>query len=297
MAKVHSHYENLKVARDAPPEVIRAAYRSLSLKYHPDRNPGNIEATRIMAALNVAYEILSDPVKRLAHDRWIAAAESTQPDDQAPPSKSNPPPRHRPFEVDEEKWRQAFEPKKPASQGKLGLLWGSITVLVIIAFANYEPTPPPRGPKPYLTTPAPAAPPAYVRASKAPNGQPWPMSSGYVRGYQQLRNDGLSTVTIDNTRNDSDVFVKLVSLDGTRAYPVRMFFITARSSYTLRKVTAGNYDIRYRDLNTGGLSRSEAFILQETPTYNGRRFSNMTITLYKVLNGNMETYRLAEDEF
>jgi hypothetical protein len=62
-------------------------------------------------------------------------------------------------------------------------------------------------------------------------------------------------------------------------------------------VTAGNYDIRYRDLNTGRLSRSEAFSLEETPAYNGRQFSNITITLYKVRNGNMETYSLAEDEF
>ncbi len=297
MAKVHSHYENLKVARDAPPEVIRAAYRSLSLKYHPDRNPGNVEATRIMAVLNVAYEILSDPVKRQAHDRWIAAAESDQPGDQAPPSKPNPPARHRPFEVDEEKWRQAFEPKKAASQGKSFLLWGGIAALVLIAFANYEPTPPPSGPKPYVATPTPTTPRAYARPSAAPNGQPWPVSSGYIIGYPKERNDGLSMVTIDNTRNDSDVFIKLVSLNGSTAHPVRTFFILAHNSYTLRQVTAGNYDIRYRDLNTGRLSRSEAFSLEETPAYNGRQFSNITITLYKVRNGNMETYDLAEDEF
>lgn len=43
MKKIHTHYDNLKVARIAPPEVIRAAYRTLSQKYHPDKNPGNAE--------------------------------------------------------------------------------------------------------------------------------------------------------------------------------------------------------------------------------------------------------------
>ena len=38
MKKIHTHYDNLKVARNAPIEVIRAAYKSLSHKHHPDRN-------------------------------------------------------------------------------------------------------------------------------------------------------------------------------------------------------------------------------------------------------------------
>jgi hypothetical protein len=123
------------------------------------------------------------------------------------------------------------------------------------------------------------------------------MSSAYINGYQRLHNDGLSTVTIDNTRNDSDVFVKLVSLNGPQAYPVRTFFVAGRGTFTLNQMAAGNYDIRYRDLSTGGLSRTEAFSLEEAPSYNGTQFSNITMTLYKVRNGNMQTYGLAEDEF
>ncbi|SNS33340.1 DnaJ domain-containing protein [Noviherbaspirillum humi] len=76
MAQVHTHYDNLKVARDAPPEVIRAAYKTLSQKYHPDRNPGNAEAIRIIQIINSAYEVLSDPVKRQEHDAWIARTEA-----------------------------------------------------------------------------------------------------------------------------------------------------------------------------------------------------------------------------
>ena len=71
MAQIRTHYDNLKVARNAPPEVIRAAYRTLSQKYHPDRNPGNPESVRIMTILNNTYDVLSDPSKRREHDEWI----------------------------------------------------------------------------------------------------------------------------------------------------------------------------------------------------------------------------------
>jgi hypothetical protein len=75
MAKIHTHYDNLKVSRHAPQEVIRAAYKALSQKYHPDKNPGDERAARIMAIVNTAYNILSDPVRRKEHDDWIASEE------------------------------------------------------------------------------------------------------------------------------------------------------------------------------------------------------------------------------
>ena len=75
MAKIHTHYDNLKVARLAPQEVIRAAYKALSQKYHPDKNPGDAKAARIMAIINSAYGTLADPQRRREHDEWIAAEE------------------------------------------------------------------------------------------------------------------------------------------------------------------------------------------------------------------------------
>jgi hypothetical protein len=75
MAKIHTHYDNLKVSRHAPQEVIRAAYKALSQKYHPDKNQGDERAARIMAIVNTAYNILSDPLRRKEHDEWIAAEE------------------------------------------------------------------------------------------------------------------------------------------------------------------------------------------------------------------------------
>lgn len=80
MAHVHTHYDNLKVARDAPPEVIRAAYKTLCQKYHPDRHGDSAEAIRVIQIINTAYAVLSDPVKRREHDEWIARSEAGQAD-------------------------------------------------------------------------------------------------------------------------------------------------------------------------------------------------------------------------
>ena len=76
MEKQRNHYENLKVTRDAPIEVIRAAYRSLCQKYHPDRNAGSETATQMMKLLNVAYETLTDLAKRQQYDAWIGPGDA-----------------------------------------------------------------------------------------------------------------------------------------------------------------------------------------------------------------------------
>jgi len=72
---VHTHYDNLKVAHDAPIEVIKAAYRALAQRYHPDVNPSP-DAARIMKVLNEAWEVLGDSNRRAQHDQWIAEQES-----------------------------------------------------------------------------------------------------------------------------------------------------------------------------------------------------------------------------
>ena len=307
MAKTHTHYDNLKVTRNAPPEVIRAAYKTLTQKYHPDRHPGSADAERVMSLINVSYQVLSDPAQRAEHDRWI----DRQGDDSLAtgPSVSRASPQPAaPGASSQTRSHYQEAPAAPPVQSTPtkggGLLshvfrnWlgYGIAGLLIWFWVNDKPSKPPVGPKPYQTTKAPEPPP-NVRPEVAPNGQPWPAAAGYVKGYQQLHANGLSTVTVDNSRNDSDVFVKLVSLDGAQAYPVRQFFIPAFGSFTLKKVTAGSYDVRYRDLGTGGLSRSEAITLNEVHTDDGTQFSNLTMTLYKVKNGNMQTYRLSDAEF
>lgn len=70
-----SYYELLKIERDASPHVIKSAYKSLALKYHPDRRCGGEPSDLSMSMLNQAYEILSDPEKRKNYDDILLTSE------------------------------------------------------------------------------------------------------------------------------------------------------------------------------------------------------------------------------
>ena len=63
------YYQTLGVLDNAEDIVIKAAYKALAQRYHPDKWTGNKgEATRRMYDINEAYDVLSDPVKRKAYD-------------------------------------------------------------------------------------------------------------------------------------------------------------------------------------------------------------------------------------
>jgi len=63
-------YAILGVARNATPEELKKAYKKLAIKYHPDRNPNNVEeATAKFKEINEAYDVLSDARKREIYDQ------------------------------------------------------------------------------------------------------------------------------------------------------------------------------------------------------------------------------------
>jgi curved DNA-binding protein CbpA len=84
-------YSVLGVARTASDSEIRAAYHALVAKYHPDRHQGNpLEdlASEKVAAINRAYEILSDPARRADYDSGLQPRATGQPYSTAPGSLS-----------------------------------------------------------------------------------------------------------------------------------------------------------------------------------------------------------------
>jgi hypothetical protein len=328
MAKIHTHYDNLKVARLAPQEVIRAAYKALSQKYHPDKNPGDEKAARIMAIVNGAYSTLSDPVRRREHDEWIAAEEweiewleSTRADEG----------RHKVRLDPGQAWEEVPEgavysvlrdPRWWLGLAASFVAGGAICWLVLqqpqilpaaLASALRGGAPPQKalGARPEVLTPAPvraadtqqdtwATNPASpdgatgaagtagatgtagtavaaeqalsavktlavtelvvparapdcdseLHALVAPNGEPWPLKSGYVEGYPVGNQGDQTRLLVDNSANNSGVFVKIYDLD--RRSNVRHAYIRARDMLTIDKLSAGKYEVRYQNVEVGG---------------------------------------------
>ena len=64
------YYKILGVEKNASENDLKKAYRKLAIKYHPDKNQGNEEATEKFKEISEAYEILSDSEKRNVYDQF-----------------------------------------------------------------------------------------------------------------------------------------------------------------------------------------------------------------------------------
>lgn len=429
MAQIQTLYDVLKVSREAPSEVIRASYKALSQKHHPDRNLGDARAAATMQEINRAYAILSIPEKRQQYDSWIAqrerehAVRATGQHSQGGPWKQkDEAPREtdgttskegdartnatmiwragaalfrvvlpilvvatmfgfwwqhnhagsvksagsaksvycRPVTLNESlQWRsfpagglynckdsqgQTTYPANPPPGAVVEPRSSDSAVLERIADSvplptgnslpigeckpvfsyssnNLENGDPLKGAvyrcrgtdgkitfvteaefkrmrdrSAAITLPGNVGA-KYQRPAAAENGSPWPKAAAYVDGYRKLNVGGYSKVTVDNAANDSDVFVKLYFLSSSNARPVRHIYVPAHKRFTMNKVDAGSYDVRYKDVNSGAIQKSEMFDLKEVATDGGIQYSEIELTLYKVRNGNMETYVIDESEF
>lgn len=70
MTRPNTHYDTLQVSPQASTAVIRAAFKALSQKWHPDKNPNNLEmANKKFHAIKLAYDVLSDIKLRETYDQ------------------------------------------------------------------------------------------------------------------------------------------------------------------------------------------------------------------------------------
>ena len=72
--KKRDYYEVLGLGRNATEEEVKRAYRKLAVKFHPDKNPDDPHSEEKFKELGEAYDVLMDPDKRAAYDRFGHAA-------------------------------------------------------------------------------------------------------------------------------------------------------------------------------------------------------------------------------
>lgn len=68
------YYDILGVSKDSSADEIKKAYRKKAMKFHPDRNPDDKEAEQKFKEASEAYEVLKDPQKKAAYDRYGSSA-------------------------------------------------------------------------------------------------------------------------------------------------------------------------------------------------------------------------------
>ncbi|MBR1645808.1 MAG: hypothetical protein IJ685_03425 [Selenomonadaceae bacterium] len=122
--------------------------------------------------------------------------------------------------------------------------------------------------------------------------------TGYDYDQPILNDDGLCEFTIDNTRNDMPVYVRIWDVD--THLPVRAFTIDKGDKFTARNLSPGTYEVRYKELYENDVppygSKSEPTTLEQHETYSGTSYSIVELTLYKVHNGNTTTTRIDADD-
>ena len=155
-------------------------------------------------------------------------------------------------------------------------------------------------PTPFGVLPdSPTAPPfpRYRRPLRMDNGEPWPTVAGYLTGYPKRFTEGRSTLTVDNSENDSDVFAKLFTDDRTSRVLARAFFIPAGGMFTIESLERGRYDLRYRFLDSGAIVKSDPMEFKEIGFGDGVKVTAMKVTLYKVEGGSLRIQPITPDEF
>ncbi len=133
------------------------------------------------------------------------------------------------------------------------------------------------------------------RATK--EGYPFPSTTGYIKGYQVKAKTGFSNVTVDNSQGDFDVFIKLFTLSSERPQTIRAFLVKQGEEFTVKNVTRGTYDVRYRNLSTCRLFRTEKFKVKEEKKSERIWSSRITLTMYKDPKGNTRHVTIQEDDF
>ena len=117
-----------------------------------------------------------------------------------------------------------------------------------------------------------------------------------MKGAYQEASAGLSNFTVDNQRGGSDAIARIY-YNGIKPAS-RSMYVKVGEKFTAHGLPPGNYVVRYRFIgSTKTYEADRLFPLQETITDEGTRFSNVTVTLFTVSDGNLQTREVSDDKF
>lgn len=337
MLDFHTHYDNLKVSRNAPPEVIRAAYKTLTQKYHPDKNFGK-DTGRIMQLINESYAVLSDSKRRSAHDLWIesekrkrfneqlqkiestakarAHAEQTrrsapEPDLKQPKANYSTPQKNSslhyilviltlPFKILAHTLRNLF-------RYSLILLF---TLLIFSLFAKKDTNMAYNNPK--VRSPLQQDIASSARQNHKPSlNQPIiakciPMNSAPNGSRWPATASYLNWEKTSKTKSHSNILIDntqnssaiYIKLKDKFGFKsLRTAYIPAYRFFMMSKIDTGTYQIFYKDLSSGCNSKSNTFTLNESNIKNQAHFTRATIITHKIDSENSNYARVADENF
>ena len=315
MNKFLNHYETLNVSNDASLETIRASYHALCKIFHPDLNPNMQDGLLMIEELTNSYEILKDSNSRQDYDikyllemRRHSARHETVNTKKEPLVEQLPQLPELPItalkkypakdqgqtEFMDYQRRQASVQKKQFNGFPIKVAAIAIIGLSVLGFSLNSKTTSRLGmidPIEMIATSN------YVRSELAPNGAPFPLTSSYLSGYEIQNNSGSSSLYVSNSKNDNDVYLKLVSINENKFLAVRHVFIKAKSDFKIENLTSGKYEVQYLDLVAGLAGRSESFSVDETKSDMGIKSSDLSVTLRTAIDGVLKVQNVSIDEF
>lgn len=271
-----THYDSLQVQPGAPIEVIKASYRALSQKYHPDRNPDPGALGR-MQVINQAWDVLSDPEKRATHDRWIASQkqQSGPGPAPAPPAAAEAPP---------EQWLRKYVLRLAVFGAlALALLLGGAYLIQ----ARDKPE---------------AEPPVAANDSAAADDlHPARLPHGYISVVLGDMRNGPASLEIDNSAGRYDAELQLYR-NGVAAQRV---FVHHGLKFEVDHLAFGSYSIKYKLVVDGRATHAyqarQVFALVQTPDearqHRYNKFNKARVTRFDVAAGTANADEIAPGKF
>lgn len=288
---IPTHYDNLKVKRNAPVNVIKASYRALAQKYHPDRNRAP-DALSNMMLINQAWDVLGNPERRATHDRWIASQEQQLAGPpMATPSPAAGKPRARAGRP--RRSEESGNATRTMSQRKhvvalcalagvaMALLFSVVYLANLHSGADLEQD---------AAIPAPAI--AEV-PERTPHGYGW-------REPQDLSTAGPASFEIDNIGGKVDAQVRIYR-DGRLTETV---FVHHGRSVSIDHLKLGRYVIKYKiaiDGEERAFQSKDTFALVQTADearenrYN--KFNKIRVTKFNLGGGKLTADEIGLDQF